>query len=306
MPFGIGGGAFGLRGGISTRGVGVGVGPFSAGTSWRRGKTSGGGGLIAWLFAAAIVFFIAAWPYLLGTYIAVRCGAWNPSTERFVVGWLFETVYIAGLAAWFLWLREDRDQRAVDEARRMAALSASGVVYEAKYGHSVVYCHGTCAVNHRSPGTAASCTKSSPVAFEQPPDATPAHESPLSAGAWFGKSVVHWPVAILVVGFVVGLVILLVDPIHSAAEDAAFKPCPTHAFTSGVSAHVTMPDFAGVNATTAETKLKSLGITNVVLTSANPEYKSVWVASNWTVVSTDPASGCSLESADRVEVYVTK
>ena len=35
MPLGIGGGVFGARGGISTRGVGVGVGPLSAGTSWR-------------------------------------------------------------------------------------------------------------------------------------------------------------------------------------------------------------------------------------------------------------------------------
>lgn len=65
MPLGIGGGAFGARGGISTRGVGVGVGPLSAGTSWRGKRSSGGGGLIAWLFAAAVVFFIAAWPFLL-------------------------------------------------------------------------------------------------------------------------------------------------------------------------------------------------------------------------------------------------
>jgi hypothetical protein len=105
MRLEVGGGAFGVRGGISTRGVGVGVGPFSAGTSWRGGGGGGGGGLIAWLIAAAVIFFVAAWPYLLGTYIAVRCGAWNPSTERFVVGWCFEVVYIAGLIAAFLAVR---------------------------------------------------------------------------------------------------------------------------------------------------------------------------------------------------------
>jgi hypothetical protein len=306
MPLGIGGGAFGVRGGTSTRGVGVGVGPLSAGTSWRGKGSSGGGGLIAWLLAAAVVFFIAAWPFLLGTYIAVQCGAWNPSTERLVVGWLFETVYIAGLVAWFIWSRENRSQRAAEEAQRMAALAASGVVYEAKSGNSVAYRHGTCAVNHRSPETAAGCTKSSLKAFPEQQDATPKSDGPLAAENWLARSVVRWPVAILVVGFVVGLVILLVDPIHSVAEDAASKPCPAQMFTSGTSAHITLPDITGVNAATAEGQLKSLGIADVVLTSANPDYKSVWMASNWTVVSTDPAPGCSVDSADRVEVYVTK
>jgi hypothetical protein len=119
VRLGIGGGAFGVRGGISTRGVGVGVGPFSAGTSWRGGGSGGGGGLSAWLIVAAIFFFVAAWPYLLGTYIAVQCGAWNPSTERFVVGWCFEVVYIAGLVAWFVKAREKSAQRASEEAQRM-------------------------------------------------------------------------------------------------------------------------------------------------------------------------------------------
>jgi hypothetical protein len=306
MPLGIGGGAFGVRGGISTRGIGFGVGPLSAGTSWRGGGSSGGGGLIAWLFAAAVLFFIAAWPFLIGTYIAVKCGAWNPSTERLVVGWLFEVVYIAGLLAWFMWSREDRSQRAAEEAQRIAALTASGVVYEAKSGNSVIYRHGTCVVNHRSSETAAGCTKSSPGVFQEHQDATPVSDNPLAADNWIARSSVRWPVAILVVGFVVGLVILLVDPIHSVAEDAASKPCPTHSVTSSTSAHITLPEITGVNAATAESQLKRLGIANVVLTSANPDYKSVWMASNWTVVSMDPAPGCAVGSADRVGVYVTK
>jgi len=48
------------------------------------------------------------------------------------------------------------------------------------------------------------------------------------------------------------------------------------------------------------------GLTNVELSSANPDYKSVWVASNWTVVSTDPTPGCLVNRYDRVVVYVTK
>lgn len=78
MRLGIGGGAFGFRGGISTRGVGVDVGAFSAGTSWRRGRSGGGGGgMLGVLIVSGVLFFSEAWPYFLGTFIAVRCGAEN-------------------------------------------------------------------------------------------------------------------------------------------------------------------------------------------------------------------------------------
>jgi hypothetical protein len=61
MRLGIGGGAFGFRGGISTRGVGVGVGPFSAGTSWRgrRSRKSGGGGFLVFLIALVVAPFMS-------------------------------------------------------------------------------------------------------------------------------------------------------------------------------------------------------------------------------------------------------
>jgi hypothetical protein len=44
----------------------------------------------------------------------------------------------------------------------------------------------------------------------------------------------------------------------------------------------------------------------VELSSANPEYKSVWVASNWMVVSTDPGPSCVVGHDNLVTVYVTK
>ncbi|WP_142282710.1 PASTA domain-containing protein [Mycobacterium aquaticum] len=69
---------------------------------------------------------------------------------------------------------------------------------------------------------------------------------------------------------------------------------------------ITMPDLIGQNAGPVEDRLKGLGITNIELSSANPEYKSVWVASNWTVVSTDPPPGCSINAHHQVVVYVTK
>ena len=69
---------------------------------------------------------------------------------------------------------------------------------------------------------------------------------------------------------------------------------------------ITLPDIVGQNAGGVEDRLKSLGLTNVELSSANPDYKSLRVASNWTVVSTDPTPGCLVNRYDRVVVYVTK
>lgn len=308
MRLGVGGGAFGVRGGISTRGVGTGVGPFSAGKSWR-GGSGGGGGFLALLIGAAVILFVAAWPYLLGTFIAVRCGAENPSTVRFVVGWCFEVVYIAGLLAWFLIAREKSAQRAAEEAQRMAELTASGAVYEAKQGRSVVYQHGTCTMNHRSPETAANCRKSAPPALGDLQAASSVSDGPLTGRPTTNRSAVAWPAAILGVGLIVGLVILLADPIHripSPAEQAKSKPCPAPISIDGASANITMPDLLGQNAGGVEDRLKSLGLSSVELSSANPEYKSVWVASNWTVVSTDPGPSCVVGHDNLVTVYVTK
>jgi hypothetical protein len=254
------------------------------------------------LIGAAILFFIAAWPFLLGTYIAVQCGAWNPSTERLVVGWLFEVVYVAGLVGWYLGFREERCRRAKDEAQ----LAASGAVYEAKSRRSVVYRHGNCTVDHKSPETAAGCRKSTASAVQAQEREDLLADTPTAPSHWFARPAVRVPSAILVVGFVTGLIILVVDPVHSAAKDAASRPCPTSTAISSSSALVTVPDVTGENAETAQNRLKSLGFANVVLSSANPTYRSVWNASNWTVLSTDPAPNCPVARAGRIELYVTK
>lgn len=301
MKLGIGGGAFGVRGGISTRGIGVGVGPFSSGTSWR-GKGSGGGGLLAWLIVGGIIILVVAWPYLLGTWVAVQSGAWNPSTERFVVGWMFETVYIAALVLWLMMARHTSSQRAAEEAQTMAKVIASGDVYETKNGRSVVYRHGTCTVNHRSPGAASNCPKSSKKGLSQLRAAgTFVDTAPADGGAGRRQALVC-SAAVLAVGLVVAVGVLIADPIHSAAEEASAKPCPPPTTTSDI----TVPDLVGQNAETARTRLTGLGLTRVELSSANPDYKSVLVASNWTVVSTDPAPGCFVNRHNQIIVYVTK
>jgi hypothetical protein len=279
---------------------------LSAGTSWRRRGSGGGGGLLAWLILAAAFFFIVAWPYLLGTYVAVAMGAFNPSTQRFVVGWFFEVVYIAALVALFVKAQTKRTERAAEEADRMAKLTASGAVYEAKSGRSVVYRHGTCSTNHRSAETAQRCTKSDHEALPSSHVTDTAAQNRVPLAAEVNRNAIRWSAGILAVGFVAGFGILIADPIHSAAGDAREKPCPAQLSGSSTAAVVSMPDLVGQNAGGVEATLKGLGLTGVELASANPEYKSVWVASNWTVVSTDPGPGCSVSPAQHVTVYVTK
>ena len=57
---------------------------------------------------ALVGILIVAWPYLLGTYIAVAMGAHDPSTTRFVVGWIFETIYIAAIVAVAVYANEKK------------------------------------------------------------------------------------------------------------------------------------------------------------------------------------------------------
>ncbi|WP_157931809.1 Stk1 family PASTA domain-containing Ser/Thr kinase [Mycobacteroides abscessus] len=304
MKLGIGGGAFGFRGGVSTRGAGVGVGPFSAGTSWRGGRSrSGGGGGVVWVIAIGLVLFLALWPYLLGTFIAVQCGAWNPSTTRFVVGWCFEVVYIATLVAAYISSRHQGVQRAAEETQRMAALTASGAVYEVKRARSVIYRHGTCTVSHRSSETAERCGRSTTPAAGYSTGEIPASGNSAADYPRTNRLDFAWPAAILVVGLIIGLAIFVADPIHSPAGDAAAKPCPGQTVATGT---VAMPGLVGLNAGDVESQLKSLGINSVALSSANANYKSVWKASNWTVVSTDPGPGCMISPHYPVTVYVTK
>lgn len=311
MRLGIGGGAFGFRGGISTRGVGVGVGPFSAGTSWRsrRSGGGGGGGFLGVLIVVAVLFFAAAWPYFLGTFIAVRCGAENPSTARFVVGWCFEVLYVAGILAWCITARQRGAQEAAVAAQQMAQLAASGAVYEARNGRSTLYRHGTCTVNHRSAETASACRKSAPPTFLA--DSTAAFDTNGSSTDRPAKNnaAVAWPAAVLGVGFTIGMIVLLVDPIHripTPAEQARSKPCPSPISIDGTQPSIKMPDLIGLNAGGVEARLKGLGLSSVDLESANAKHKSVWVPSNWTVVSTDPGPGCLLGHENIVTVYVTK
>ncbi|MCX5044679.1 hypothetical protein OG921_16045 [Aldersonia sp. NBC_00410] len=124
------------------------------------------------MFGTLYVFFAMAFPYLLGTYLAVQLGADNPSTVRTVAGWLFEALYIVGpIVGAIVWFVATKDKRAfAAEARAQKAqelaearaleeqeLAESGTVYAIRHGSSSAYRHGFCTINHRNPETASRC-----------------------------------------------------------------------------------------------------------------------------------------------------
>lgn len=62
---------------------------------------------------ALLIFFCAvAWPYFLGTWVAVQFGADNPSTARAVTGWFFEVLWLGGLASLAIgpWVKKKRSE----------------------------------------------------------------------------------------------------------------------------------------------------------------------------------------------------
>lgn len=91
MRFGIGGRAFGVRAGISTRGFGVGVGPLSAGHAWRRtgnrGRSSGSSdpvsegraiGTLVWVVLVVMV----PWTLTLTAAILEVVVIWSIMSDR--------------------------------------------------------------------------------------------------------------------------------------------------------------------------------------------------------------------------------
>ena len=98
------------------------------------------------------------------------------------------------------------------------------------------------------------------------------------------------------------------SPENSRAEAAPAPPEKSKDVTStaAIPVDVTIPEVAGQNAEIVRKKLEKLGLTDVSLASVNPEFSVVVMASNWTVVSIEPAPGTVVKSDDPVVVKVTK
>lgn len=152
MRIGLGGSLFGIRGGVSNRGFGLGIGPVSVGSSWRRrGRRSSGDSFIGFVFVVGLLLAVLAWPWWLGTWLAVQLGADNPSPVRSVVGWLFELPWLAFLlVAVVSWMRQS--------SRQAAALAEFHAVRPVVGpGGRTVYHHGACTINHRTFDAAQRC-----------------------------------------------------------------------------------------------------------------------------------------------------
>jgi hypothetical protein len=106
------------------------------------------------------------------------------------------------------------------------------------------------------------------------------------------------------------------DPGTSATDAGSATQAPTAAPHTPLkcttqpaaenSAENTLPDMVGQNAQAASEQLNQLGLLNVQLTSANPNYAMVLVAANWTVVSTNPAPCTVITPHVHVVLHVTK
>ena len=81
---------------------------------------------------------------------------------------------------------------------------------------------------------------------------------------------------------------------------------PSTMSTSAPPSQITIPEVHGQNAEIVRKKLEKLGLTDVSLSSANPKYSVVVLASNWAAVSIEPRSGTVVSSDDPVVVKVYK
>jgi beta-lactam-binding protein with PASTA domain len=76
--------------------------------------------------------------------------------------------------------------------------------------------------------------------------------------------------------------------------------------TSAVPTQITIPEVSGQNAEIVRKNLEKMGPTDVSLSSSNPKYSMVMLASNWTCVSIEPSPGTVVKSDDPVVVKVYK
>jgi hypothetical protein len=126
---------------------------------------------------------------------------------------------------------------------------------QAKQSRSVVYRHGTCTVNHRSPETAGSCRKPASTPMGELQDASPVSDSPLTGRPSAKKSAVVWAAPSLVVGTSPGW-ILSAGPIHWTPPR---NLVPHRTSSSGTSAGTSLSDIVGQNAGGVEARLGGWG-----------------------------------------------
>ena len=112
--------------------IGSGLGTVRAGHGLRRplGGRGKGGGIAAWFAVAllvGLVYHALAWPWYLGSWVAVELGANNPSTARTVVAWIFEGFYLAVIFAFLAFLAWIQIEDRLETKRATERLTTDGV-----------------------------------------------------------------------------------------------------------------------------------------------------------------------------------
>ncbi|MGV0068563.1 restriction endonuclease [Mycobacterium colombiense] len=83
--------------------------------------------MVVFLVGAAMVLLAIAWPWIVGTYVAVAFGAENPSSARTITGWVFEGAWLAFLAClpfYLLAKRSANQKRALAQAAEQERIAA--------------------------------------------------------------------------------------------------------------------------------------------------------------------------------------
>ena len=93
--------------------------------SRRRGSDDAA--MITFFVGAGLVLLAIAWPWIVGTYLAVQFGADNPSPARTITGWVFEGAWLAFLACmpFYLFAKRSANQKlAIAQAAEQERIDA--------------------------------------------------------------------------------------------------------------------------------------------------------------------------------------
>jgi hypothetical protein len=123
--------------------------------------------LLQWVLIVGVVGLVIAWPWILGTQLALSSGAEKNGATYDLAGWIPEGLWIVAVVygVWRYVTRVRAAQAAAltahaEHLQKVTAYRAmmaktNDVWFDAEAGH---YRHSTCTIKHRSEGPAGRCS----------------------------------------------------------------------------------------------------------------------------------------------------